>query len=223
MGDDYLTPAQVRRLEREVALLEPFRKVNRIVEVGAGWGWFLSKAARLGWETWAVEINQSALERLGRMEVHKVLVEPAETFAAPDDHFDVVRIWDVIEHLESPAACARNMYRVLRPGGLLRLSTTNFASLSRWVNGPEWVYLNGADHIVLFEPPTIRRLLAEAGFSVIEVRTRSFNLRRKLYQPEQILPPRVRLPGLFRKVIDEAIGLTRFGHQMIVTALKPEL
>jgi 2-polyprenyl-3-methyl-5-hydroxy-6-metoxy-1,4-benzoquinol methylase len=221
MGDDYLTPAQVRRLEREVAFLEPFRRLNRILEVGAGWGWFLSKAARLGWETWAVEINRSALERLARTEVHKVLVEPAETVSAPHDHFDVVRIWDVIEHLESPAACTRNMYRVLRPGGLLRLSTTNFASLSRWVNGPEWVYLNGADHIVLFEPATMTRLLAEAGFSAIEIRTRSFNLRRKLYHPERILPPRVPLPAPLRKLIDEMIGLTRFGHQMIVTAVKP--
>lgn len=225
MGEDELTPAQERRLRREVASVEPFRRLNRMLEVGPGRGWFLSVAAQAGWETWAVEINKQAIQHLRTRGVHHVIVAAAEDFEPPEGSVDAVRVWDVIEHLQSPRKSVTNIHKALRPGGLLRLATTNFASLSRRVNGPEWVYLNGADHIFLFEPATISRLLTECGFSGIRIRTRSFNLRRRLYFPERDLPPKFPFLFLrpFRKLIDGAVALTVYGHQMIVTATKPLL
>lgn len=221
MGEDALTSAQLRRLRKELAGLEPFRRLNRIMEVGAGRGWFLGEAARAGWETLAAEINADALERLRDKGITEILMQPAEDLKAPPGSVDVVRMWDVIEHLRSPRKAVAAVHRVLRPGGVYTLSTTNFASLSRRLNGPEWVYLNGADHIYLFEPATITRLLSEAGFSEIKIRTRSFNLRRKLYHPEQELPSKWLILLPFRKILDEAVAFTLLGHQMLVTALKP--
>ncbi|MCA1960399.1 MAG: class I SAM-dependent methyltransferase [Desulfomonile sp.] len=220
MGDEFLTPPQEKRLMHEVAVLEPFRRLNRVLEVGAGRGWFIAAALKAGWDAWALEINSQALERLAAVNPGRVIKEPAEDFQCDPGCVDVVRMWDVIEHLASPSRAVANIHRVLRPGGLLTLATTNFASLSRWVNGPEWVYLNGADHIVLFEPETIRRLLIQVGFTAISIRTRSFNLRRKLYHPERELPVRSKLLLPFRKIVDETIRLTLYGHQMIVTAVK---
>jgi len=222
MGEDNLTGAQVKRLRKELALIKPFRRLNRILEIGAGRGWFLSEASKAGWETWAVEINSDALEHLRSKGIERILVQPAEEFEAEADSMDAVRIWDVIEHLRSPRKAMARIYSVLRPGGHLRLSTTNFASLSRWINGSEWVYLNGADHIFLFEPATITHLLEKTGFSNVSIATRSFNMRRKLYHPERELPVPYPLLTPFRKVIDETIRFTRYGHQMIVTATKPE-
>lgn len=221
MGEDELTPAQVRRLQRELASLEQFRRLNRILEVGAGRGWFLGEASKNGWDTWAVEINADALQHLGKKGATKIFTQPAEELTVPADSVDVVRMWDVLEHLTSPKKAVVAIHRILRPGGLFTLSTTNFASLSRKVNGPEWVYLNGADHIFLFEPATITRLLAETGFTNVEITTRSFNLRRKLYHPEKDLPPKSFLLRPFRKIIDEMLRFTLLGHQMLVTAVKP--
>lgn len=222
MGEDRLTLAQIRRLHKELASIEPFRRLNRILEIGAARGWFLSEASKAGWETWAVEVNSEALQHLSTKGIERILVQPAEEFEAEAESMDAVRIWDVIEHLRSPRKAMTRIYNVLRPGGLLRLSTTNFASLSRWVNGPEWVYLNGADHIFLFEPATIGHLLEKTGFSNVRVRTRSFNMRRKLYHPERELPAAFPFLAPFRKLIDETIRFTRYGHQMIVTATRPE-
>lgn len=221
MGEDTLSPAQVRRLQKELESFEPARRLNRILEVGAGRGWFLQEAGRRKWDTWAVEINVQALDRLRERGIHHIVNETAESFVLPDGFFDAVRMWDVIEHLQSPHKAVNAIYNVLRRGGLLRLSTTNFASLSRWVNGPEWVYLNGADHIYLFEPSTVVKLLTDGGFGDIRVRTRSFNLRRKLYHPERVLPTKRSLLVPFRKLIDEVVCFTPYGHQMIVTARKP--
>lgn len=222
MGEDRLSGSQIRRLQREVSGLEPFRELNRILEVGAGRGWFLEQAKKIGWEAWAVEINSHALTHLEKKGIDMILPQPAECLDVPQASFDVIRMWDVIEHLESPSKAVSRIRSALRSGGLLRLSTTNFASLSRRVNGPQWVYLNGADHIFLFEPATITRLLQDHGFSRIRIRTRSFNLRRKLYHPETDVPVTFHVLRPFRKLIDELIRFTLYGHQMIVTAVKAD-
>ncbi len=220
MGDERLTSREEGWYDREVKKLEPFRAGNHLLDVGAGRGWFLAAASKAGWETWAVEVNQSALSCLAEKRVDHVINESAENVQAPAETMDLVRIWDVIEHLRSPRKAINDIYRALRPGGGLLLSTTNFASLSRRVNGPEWVYLNGADHIVLFEPVSIFRLLDEAGFKNIKVRTRSFKPQRKLYHPEKDLPPPYPLMLPFRNIIHELVRFTMLGHQMIVTAAK---
>lgn len=222
MGEDTISNSQRKRFRKELSTMEPFRLVNKIMEVGAGRGWFLLEASRLGWDTWAVEINADAVKFLELNGIKQLLAESAEDCEAPRDSMDVIRMWDVVEHFCSPRKALVNVYRMLRPGGLLRLATTNFASLSRWINGPEWVYLNGADHIFLFEPRTMTRLLQDVGFRRIKIRSRSFNMRRKLYHPEKELPVRFPLLIPFRKLIDATVGLTSYGHQMIVTAVKSD-
>jgi SAM-dependent methyltransferase len=222
MAETRLTPSQQRRIQKEVAALEPHRRVNRILEIGAGTGWFLAEAGRVGWETWAVEVNRKSLSFLELQGIDRIIDQSAEDFDAPEGSMDVVRAWDVIEHLQSPKRAMAKAQKVLRPGGVLFVATTNYASLSRMISGPAWVYINGADHIYLFEPATITRLLGERGFVQIRIRTRSFNMRRKMYFPELDLPARFPLLLPLRKIVDEAIKLTVYGHQMIVTAIKPD-
>jgi 2-polyprenyl-3-methyl-5-hydroxy-6-metoxy-1,4-benzoquinol methylase len=220
MGEDQISPAQLNRICRELAIFGVYRRMNRILEIGAGRGWFLSVARDLGWKTWAVEINQDAISNLAHKGIKNIIVSSAEDFDAGRETFDAVRIWDVIEHLESPVQCLKRVYDSLRPGGFLRLSTTNFNSLSRIINGSEWVYINGSDHIVLFDPVTITKLLKSVGFLRISVRTRSFNLRKKLYHPEREIRDRFHPLALFRKLIDETARFSKLGHQMIVEAVK---
>ncbi len=220
MGEERLSNSQIARINRELKKIEPCRQSNRFLEIGPGRGWFARGAKSAGWETWVVEVNKSAVEALRSLGLDNVIQSPIEKASLPSSFFDAVRLWDVIEHLESPSRALSVIYCALRPGGVLRLSTTNFASLSRWINGKDWVYLNGADHIVLFEPSTITALLRKVGFNRIKIQTRSFNMRRKRYHPEQELPPRPYILLPFRKFLDECMRLTPYGHQMIVTASK---
>lgn len=220
MGDDSLNTAQINKFVIELKQLDKFKRTGRILEIGPGKGWFLQQALNLGWETWAVEVNVKAITRLRQIGIQRVISGSADSFHVPEGHFDVVRMWDVIEHLQHPIKTLKLSCLALRTGGIIRLSTTNFASLSRMINGPDWVYLNGADHITLFEPNTISLALKIAGFSDIRIRTRSFNLRKKLYHPEREFKKTPFFLRPLRKLIDESIRFTRFGHQMIVEAIK---
>ena len=220
MGEERLSNAQIWRICKELSKFDGYRELNRLLEIGPGKGWFLSMAKLMGWDTWAVEINADAIESLKKKGIKNIITCSAEDYQTDSGSFDAIRIWDVIEHLESPKRMMENVFKALRPGGLLRLSTTNFNSLSRVINGPDWVYLNGADHIILFDSVTIRKLLLSVGFRRLCVRTRSFNLRRKLYHPERDINVRFHPLTPLRKIIDETIKFSSFGHQMIIDAVK---
>ncbi len=221
MGAVHLNAREQRHLDWELKAIEPFRHTGRIRDVGAGSGWFLWAAARAGWETWAVEVNHLALAQLAQRGLSRIIDQPVEAFRAPAQSMDMVRLWEVLEHLQSPKKALGNCFEALRPGGLLRLSTPNYASLSRRISGPQWVYLNGADHINFFEPNTIEKLLMKIGFERIRIRTRAFKPERRCYHPPRHPPPPCRVLYPFRNLIHEFVRFTPFGHEMIVSAVKP--
>jgi SAM-dependent methyltransferase len=137
---------------------------GRLLEVGAGSGFFLKAAERAGWSVAGIEISTEGVEfatkRLG-LEIRR---ESAEALSFPAASFDVVVMFDVIEHLLDLMAALERVKTVLRPGGLLVVSTPNLHALTRLALGSEWAVLSPAEHLYNFSAATLGRLLRRAGF-----------------------------------------------------------
>jgi SAM-dependent methyltransferase len=97
------------------------------------------------------------------------------------DSFDVITLMDVIEHLANPLELASEIFRILRPGGVLFLTTPNFGSLFVKLYGAHAYGIGPDDHASYFQPGTIRRLLSHSGFTRIVTGSKDFyahNLNR---------------------------------------------
>jgi hypothetical protein len=68
---------------------------------------------------------------------------------------------------------------LLRKGGLLTISTTNYDSFSVLICGKEWIYFDGQHHIYLFTPATLKKLLDKNGFTTILLNTKGIHVRVK--------------------------------------------
>jgi SAM-dependent methyltransferase len=93
----------------------------------------------------------------------------------PGGTFDLVACIEVLEHIPAPAVYLQEMARILRPGGLLLLTTPNFQGLSRWLFGSRWRVID-PEHLGYFTPRTLRSVLEEAGFRSVSVRSRSLDV-----------------------------------------------
>jgi 2-polyprenyl-3-methyl-5-hydroxy-6-metoxy-1,4-benzoquinol methylase len=138
---------------------------RKLLDVGCYIGVFLEIAAKHGWEAWGIEPSQWAAEQArknGLNVVHGTLASAHLT----DESFDVVTLWDVIEHLADPMLEIQRAHRVLKPGGLVVIHTMDIDSLFARVMGSKWPWLMEM-HIYYFSQHTMAAMLEKAGFSVI--------------------------------------------------------
>lgn len=148
-------------------------------------------------------------ERL-RVEAGFDVLSPDELSRLPDASFDVISAIEVLEHIAEPAPVIRLLARLLKPGGLLLLTTGNLASpVARW-RGLKFGYCMPEIHISLFCPATLCRLYREAGLIPEWVRYRGvlhFKILKSAGSPRRrrLLRHALRLPG-FRRLVDILYG-----------------
>lgn len=154
---------------RHAAMLRLIEKHHpargRMLEVGAGAGFFLKAAERAGWDVAGIEVSSEAVN-FARTELRlDVRQEPAETMTFPAASFEVAVMFDVIEHLLDPIVSLARIRRALRPGGLLIVSTPNVDALTRFGLGIDWAVLSPAEHLYNFSGDSLSLALQRAGFT----------------------------------------------------------
>ncbi len=92
-----------------------------------------------------------------------------ESASFPEQSFQVITLFDVIEHVHSPNQALASVHRWLSPGGLLVMSLPNVDSWVAKAMGKHWVLLL-REHLWYFSPDTVARLLQRAGFELVQTR-----------------------------------------------------
>jgi len=151
---------------RAAALLEPFRRDGKLLDVGTGFGFFLSEMKNQGWDAVGVEISPKAIDYARDVLGLTVYPGPAEKVGFPDNYFDAVTGFYVIEHLPDPLAFLRECYRILKPGGVLLLRyphTTPIKNFLHFLGIQNRLYDLPA-HLSDFSPRMIQQCLEKIGF-----------------------------------------------------------
>ncbi|MFT7667378.1 MAG: 2-polyprenyl-3-methyl-5-hydroxy-6-metoxy-1,4-benzoquinol methylase [Planctomycetota bacterium] len=155
------------------ALQRFFPEPGRALDVGCATGSFLQLLRMQGWEVTGLEpslpIALCAREQLGAEVVLNLTLEAAKL---PEKSFDIVTLWDVLEHLPDPKAALIKVRRMLRPSGRLVIETQNIRSLFARALGRRWHHFKHREHLTHFHKDTLTRVLDEAGFQLIELRSR---------------------------------------------------
>lgn len=141
----------------------------RILDVGTAGGSFLKVARDAGWEVFGVEPNRWLCD--WSRQNYGLKIDNGGLFEQryASDSFDVVTLWDVLEHVPDPRALLDEVHRILRPGGVLLVNYPDKGSLAARAMGSRWVFILTV-HIYYFTRKTIRRLLDMTGFEVVKFR-----------------------------------------------------
>jgi SAM-dependent methyltransferase len=167
--------------QEQMSILQQLKKLGveggSILDVGAFSGMFLQNARRIGFDVVGVEPIWEAYlhltESLGIAAVHGDLFSAA----FPAEHFAAVSLLDVIEHTRDPVTELREVRRVLKPGGVLVMTTPNVAGLmqrvvgaKRKILGQPWCPIDDVPwHLWGFTPHNFQMCMKKAGFKVERV------------------------------------------------------
>lgn len=187
----WLKHIQLRTRCLQIARL---RSGGRLLDVGCSTGLFLNEMRRYGqWELCGVEPDagaaQYARDRFG-LDVYRGQLE---TTPWPAASFDVVTLWDVLEHLPDPAVALGRIRALLAPGGRLVFSVPNGDSIDARCFGPWWTGIDPPRHFSVFRKRDISMLLDASGLRA--VRTYCFYGRYTTFAASLRLLFRARIPN----------------------------
>jgi SAM-dependent methyltransferase len=136
---------------------------GRVLDVGCGRGTLLAALADRGLEVHGMEVSRAAVEGADSRAEIRIATNLSEA-AYPPDHFDLVILWHVFEHLRDPRRMLDEVHRILRPGGEVVIAVPNFSSWqARWA-GAAWFHLDPPRHLYHLPVEALRTLLRSAGF-----------------------------------------------------------
>ena len=137
---------------------------GRLLDFGCGGGSYLERMHLQGWKVTGLDLSTTPIRRiradLGLYALTGSLPHPALS----ESSFDVITMWQSLEHVHNPLEVLRAARRLLVPGGKLIVSVPNVDSLPfRWF-GQAWIGLDLPRHLTHFAPWTLRLMLNRAGF-----------------------------------------------------------
>jgi 2-polyprenyl-3-methyl-5-hydroxy-6-metoxy-1,4-benzoquinol methylase len=170
---DYLKSKEARleTFKRDLLEIEKIKKIGKILDVGCGPGLFLDVARSRGWKGEGVELSRWACECCKKLKL-RVINKSLEKAGFKPHFFDVITLWDVIEHVDNPTKLLKQINKLLNKEGILVLNTPNIGSLFAKIMGKKWWNLMSM-HIFYFDRNTITNILEKNGFKVIKIKSYS--------------------------------------------------
>ncbi|MBN2776590.1 MAG: class I SAM-dependent methyltransferase [Bacteroidales bacterium] len=180
-GNNYI---KIRRHKLRIKLIRKFVKKGKLYDIGVGWGHFLYTAKLMGFDVSGVEISELmhyyAANDLNLDVVHDNFFN----LSLPEKNWDVVTMWDVLEHIEKPAEVVRRARTILKDDGYFIFQVPQIDSKVAKKQKQNWSMMS-IEHINYFSKESIKYLLEKEGFEIIKIKS-SYEL--KLFLMFTVLP-----------------------------------
>ena len=153
--------------------LERYVQAPRLLDVGCGFGGLVMAANQRGWDAEGIELSSVAAKHCVTLGL-KVQQGTLSGLQFPEASFKAVVMNHVLEHVIDPRAELTEVHRILKPDtGIVFISVPNFGGLLSQIQNGRWWHLMPHAHLWHFKMGTIKPILEEIGFEIVETYTRS--------------------------------------------------
>lgn len=160
----------IKTFNRRLKDIEQYINHGKLLDVGCATGFFLKSAYDRNWTIEGLEISSFAA-RIARSQFgFKVFEGELSTISKRKKEYDLITLWDVIEHFYNPKKELKIINELLKDGGILVISTPNVGSFPSLITQDRWIgYKLSDEHLMYFSKNTISNLLKDAGFDIIKI------------------------------------------------------
>lgn len=153
----------------KLKLIEKNSKIGKLFEIGCSNGYFLSLARTNGWQVNGMDISNYAINKARKKYSLKLSSGPAETMKIKKQAYNVVVMWDTIEHLTNPYLVLKNIHKLLKSNGRLFLSTGITDDLLDKVTIGYSIWYVPPNHLYFFSFKSLSNILRLSGFKVVSI------------------------------------------------------
>ncbi|AMA08219.1 class I SAM-dependent methyltransferase [Picosynechococcus sp. PCC 73109] len=189
---------------------------RKLLDIGCGTGDFLKVAKQYNWQVSGTEISPIASAKanqfLGEM---CVATGDALSLELLSNYYDMVTLYHVIEHLLDPNTLIQKVYQLLKPGGIFFIETPNIAGFGAKLKGHRWSQIKPPEHIIYFQPSSLKYCLQRADFKTNFIFTAS----------PSVIESTQNMPSIKRKIINacyDFFPLINMGALLQSISIKPQ-
>jgi len=185
----FLSPDRVKKIKK-------FKNSGKILDIGCGKGEFLFDMSREGWDVYGCDIYPNACD-LAKKEfgLKNIYNDDLLSLNFPENSFDVITLWHVLEHLTKPLETLKKINQILKDDGVLIIESPDFSSIQSKFFKSKWFALDLPRHLFQFSPKTLEKILKLANF--------------KIFKRDYIVNPRITFIS-FKKSLLRYLGIERF-------------
>lgn len=170
--------AHTRRLKKVQKYAAPSPPETRLLDVGCSIGLFLKCAEEQGYVVTGVDpaanAAQTAVE--SGLDVKAGFLQELDL---PESCYDIITLFEVIEHVADPIELLKECHRILKRGGFLFITTGNADGWTANFLKENWDYFDiKLGHVSFFNPASLYELAKRSGFRIIKLKTKAVRIRQ---------------------------------------------
>lgn len=154
-------------------LKEKIKPKSKVVDIGCAFGFFLKLCDEYNLETYGLDISDYAIRKAKKITKAKLYLrdinDGLDIFS--DEYFDLVTMFDIIEHVKSPCDLLTEVHQVLKRGAKMVITTPNVNAIAKFLKGKQWVGFSDPSHLYLFTTDSLKFLVEKNGFLVTKLET----------------------------------------------------
>lgn len=140
---------------------------GRLLDIGCGVGDFLLQVKKLGWEVMGIEPSEQA-SNIAQSRLGFAPLKPMDYEKLPDQSFDVITMWHVLEHVDDLKSQTKELNRLLRPGGRLVIALPNYQSFDCQYYSDKWAAWDVPRHLNHFTHDCLQGILNANDFKYLD-------------------------------------------------------
>lgn len=159
---------KIDRLKKEIEFINNLHKdgiKRNFLDLGCGPGFVSSAINDENWNKYGLEVSKKAVE-IAKKFIPNMHLGPLKSNTYPEEFFDLILCWHVIEHVKNPIKFIENIHKILKTHGHLVVSTPNFDSGAARRFKDKYRMLYDPTHISLFSDFSLKQMLEDFGFIV---------------------------------------------------------
>lgn len=165
-----------------------------LLDVGCGNGLFLHLARRAGWSVCGIEFDAETARRGRERYALEIRSGVMADVLSEQERFDVITMFDYLEHTATPGADLDAAIRHLTPGGVLMIRVPNMKGWQARLMGVKWLACI-SNHLTYFTPSVLVKALQQRGMTTKRVSAGNYQTERDLAKRQWMWCKR-RLSGL---------------------------